>query len=106
MTHLFNGMNGIHHRAPGPVCAAYDTPGVFVELICDGIHIHPSVIRMVFDLFPGHVILISATLNPARQLHLDQQIGSIEDGKKADFLICSESLQLLQVYIGGSPVPA
>ena len=62
MTHLFNGMNSIHHRKPGPVAAAFDTPGVFVELICDGIHIHPSVIRMVFQLFRGRVILISDAL--------------------------------------------
>ena len=62
MTHLFNGMPGIHHRNPGPVSAAYDTPKVYVELICDGIHIAPPVIRMVFQLFRGRVILISDAL--------------------------------------------
>ncbi|MBQ9031370.1 MAG: N-acetylglucosamine-6-phosphate deacetylase [Parasporobacterium sp.] len=165
MTHLFNGMNGIHHRAPGPVAAAFDTSGVFVELICDGVHVDPAVIRIVFALFPGRVILISdalaccgmpdgtfllgdqmvtlkdrratlpdgtlagsahnlfqmlqcavsfgipmeeailsATINPARQLGLDSEIGSIEEGKKADFLICTESLQLKSVYLAGNRI--
>jgi len=165
MTHLFNGMNSIHHRNPGPVCAAYDTPQVFVELICDGVHIAPPVIRMVFELFRGRVVLISdalaccgmpdgdyslgdqkislknkhaalpdgtlagsasnlfdmlknvvsfgispeeaiisATLNPAHQTGVEDEIGSIDEGKKADFLICSESLQLRSVYINGLQV--
>ncbi len=45
VTHMFNGMNGIHHRKPGIIGAAFDA-GATVELICDGFHIHPSVVRM------------------------------------------------------------
>ena len=41
VTHLFNAMPPFSHRAPGVVGAALDTPGCMVELICDGIHIHP-----------------------------------------------------------------
>ena len=46
-THLFNAMTGLHHREPGFVGAALDSEQTTVELICDGIHINPAVIRMV-----------------------------------------------------------
>lgn len=62
-THLFNAMPPFTHRAPGVVGAAFDHPEVKVELICDGVHIHPSVIRAVFRLYgPERVILISDSL--------------------------------------------
>ena len=54
---------GLGHRAPGVVGAAFDYPEVKVELISDGVHIHPSVVRAVFQLFgAGRVILISDSL--------------------------------------------
>lgn len=62
-THLFNAMPPFTHRAPGVVGAAFDSPEVKVELICDGVHIHPSVVRAVFKLFGAdRVILISDSL--------------------------------------------
>lgn len=51
VTHLFNAMPNFSHRAPGVVGAAFDSKDVTVELICDGIHIHPSMVRSVFALF-------------------------------------------------------
>ncbi len=62
-THLYNGMPSIHHRAPGVIGAAFDSPGVRAELICDGVHIHGAVVRMTFQLFgKERVILISDSL--------------------------------------------
>ena len=62
-THLFNAMPPFTHRAPGVVGAAFDYPEVKVELISDGVHIHPSVVRAVFRLFgKDRVILISDSL--------------------------------------------
>jgi len=59
VTHLFNAMPPFSHRDPGVVGAAGDS-GADVELICDGIHIHPSVIRAVFRWFgDGKIILVS-----------------------------------------------
>lgn len=59
-THLFNAMPPIHHREPGVIGAAADNPHVMVQLICDGLHVHPSVVRMVYHLFGNdRVILIS-----------------------------------------------
>ena len=62
-THLYNGMPPIHHRAPAVIGAAFDSPGVRAELICDGIHIHPAMIRLTFRLFGAdRVVLISDSL--------------------------------------------
>ncbi len=46
-THLFNGMRPIHHREPGVVVALMERPEVVVELINDGVHLHPSIVRWV-----------------------------------------------------------
>lgn len=62
LTHLFNAMSGIHHRHPGPIGAASERENVTAELICDGIHVHPSAVRMAFRLFPGRICLISDAL--------------------------------------------
>ena len=62
-THLYNGMPPLHHRSPGVIGAAFDTPGVQAELICDGIHIHGAMVRLTFQLFGRErVILISDSL--------------------------------------------
>ena len=63
MTHLFNAMPGLHHRKPGPIAAAAERDDVTVELICDGIHVHPAMARLAFDLFGrDRVCLISDTM--------------------------------------------
>lgn len=62
-THLYNGMPPIHHRAPAVIGAAFDSPGVRAEIICDGIHIHPAMIRLTFRLFGAErMVLISDSL--------------------------------------------
>ena len=62
VTHLYNAMPPFTHRAPGVIGAAADM-GAEVELICDGIHIHPSVIRSTFKLFGAdRMILISDSM--------------------------------------------
>lgn len=59
LTHTFNGMDGIHHRAPGPVIAGLRTPNVWLEVINDGIHVHPAVVRSLFVEAPERVVLIT-----------------------------------------------
>ena len=46
-THLFNAMRPVLHREPGPVPALLEDDRVTVELICDGVHLHPATIRWV-----------------------------------------------------------
>ena len=162
LTHLFNAMPPIHHRKPGVIAAASEAENVVAELICDGLHVHPAVVRMAFKLFPGRICLISdtlrccgmgegeyelggqivtlknaqarlsdgnlagavsnlyddmvnairfgiraedailaATLIPAGEAGADDLIGSLEPGKKADFLVCYGQWNLKQVCMDG-----
>ena len=59
VTHLFNAMPLLHHREPGVIGAAAYRENVTAELICDGLHIHPAVIKMAFRMFPGRICLVS-----------------------------------------------
>ena len=66
LTHTYNVMPGIHHRAPGPIGAGFDTKHVFAELISDGKHIHPSAVRMLITLYgTDRVILVSDAMRAA-----------------------------------------
>lgn len=64
--HLYNAMPVCTHREPGVVGAAADCPHVRAELICDGIHIHPAVVRNTFRMFgKDRMILISDSMRAA-----------------------------------------
>ncbi len=66
MTHLYNAMNPINHRAPGPIIAAADDAHCEAELICDNVHIHPAIVRNTFKMFgEDRVIFISDTMEAA-----------------------------------------
>ena len=160
--HLFNAMPSLHHRKPGVIGAAAEREDVAAELICDGLHVHPSVMRAAFRLFPDRICIISdslrccgmpdgeyelggqqvtlkngqarlpdgnlagavsnlyedmvnairfgikkeeailaATMNPAKAAGVEKEIGSLETGKKADFIICDSQWNLRQVYVDG-----
>ena len=162
VTHLFNAMPPFSHRAPGVIGAASDA-GADVELICDGIHLHPSVIRAVFKWFGADkIVLISdammacglpdgkyelggqevlvtagkatlldgtiagsaanlftcmkhaveygislenaaraASFNAAKSAGIDNIVGSISVGKRADFILLDKDLSLAGVICGG-----
>lgn len=165
LTHLYNAMPGIHHRKPGVIGAGSENDKVAAELICDGLHIHPSAVRMAFKLFPGRICLISdalrctgmpdgeypfggqmltlkngearmpdgalagstatlyqcmlnaiafgiaketaicaATINPAREVGCDCDLGSIAPGKLADFIVCDENLNRKAIYMEGENI--
>ena len=60
LTHLYNAMPAIHHRNPGVIPAAAESPNVRVELICDGLHAHPAMVRFAFTVFGGErMVLVS-----------------------------------------------
>lgn len=71
VTHTFNGMGGLHHREPGIIGAAFDNKA-YAQVICDGIHVHQSAIRVLYSLFGSdRMVLISDSMAAA----------GLEDGK-------------------------
>lgn len=63
LTHAFNGMPGLHHRAPGPVGAALADERVVLELIADGVHLHPDIVRIAFAAAPGRIALVTDAMS-------------------------------------------
>jgi len=60
VTHLFNAMPSFHHRAPGPLLAILQTKHITAQLITDGVHIHPAVLKFAFEtLGPNRFIPIT-----------------------------------------------
>ena len=167
LTHMFNAMPGIHHRNPGAIPAAAENPNVRAELICDGIHVHPAVVRLAFAAFgaermilisdsgrcaglpegthviqggldcwlkggvarladdtiassatnlwhclqnvlswgiPEEIAIRAASYNPACAIGADKEVGTIETGKRADFVVCNADYTEKTVYIGGVKV--
>lgn len=86
VTHLYNAMPGLTHREPGPIAAAWEN-GATVELIADGIHIHPAMVRLAFSLFgDDRVVLISDSMMAAGLPDGDYELGGqavTVDGSKA-----------------------
>ena len=85
VTHLFNAMTAFSHREPGVVGAAADKAD-FVEIISDGLHVHPSVVRAAFRLFGAErVCLISDSMRAAGMPDGDYAIGGqavrVQNGK-------------------------
>ena len=76
VTNLYNAMPPFAHRDPGVVGAAADAPDVLCELICDGIHIHPAVVRATFRLMGRErMLLISDTMRAAGMPDGDYTLG-------------------------------
>lgn len=63
LTHTFNAMPGVGHREPGPIVAAIERDHVVLEVIADGFHVHPSVLRGLFHSAPGRVALITDAMS-------------------------------------------
>lgn len=165
--HTANAMRSVHHRDPGALGAALMCDALTLQIICDGVHLHPAMIawmmrlkgadrcaiitdgvgatglppgtytydgkkyivdrgacrhesgrlmgtattqlRMVkltegFTGLPLHEVVRMASLTPAAIVGADDRLGSIEEGKEADLLICDEELNVEGVFIGGRRV--
>lgn len=166
ITHLYNAMTAMTHREAGTAGTALDNDSVTCELICDGAHICPAVLRNTFDILKedravvisdsmrgaglgcgefelggqtvyvreGYTVarlsdgtiaasitnvfdefknllkfgidfkaaLKACTINPARVIGEDNNIGSIAAGKCADFIAVNENLDIEEVYINGT----
>lgn len=91
VTHLYNAMNPLEHRAPGLIAAASEDENCVAELICDGIHVHASMIKVAFKLFPDRIALISDSMRAVglangtyelggQQVHVDGRRATLSNG--------------------------
>ena len=78
LTHAFNAMPGLHHRAPGPVGAAVADPRVVLELVLDGHHVHPTVAALLTGAAPGRVALITDAMAGAGAPDGGYRLGSLD----------------------------
>ncbi|MGN1418146.1 MAG: N-acetylglucosamine-6-phosphate deacetylase [Acutalibacteraceae bacterium] len=66
VTHFFNAMTGLNHRAPGVVGAVLENNDVTAELICDGFHLSPAIVRLAFQILgDDRCVVISDSLSSA-----------------------------------------
>ncbi len=78
-THLFNAMTGVDHRAPGAAVAALLDDEVYVELIADGIHVHPALWPLITRLKPvERLLLVSDAIPLAGTGDGSGRLGSLE----------------------------
>lgn len=85
-THLFNAMSGLHHRDPGVVGAVWDDSRVRGELICDGFHIHPAVLRTAFRVLGDRALVVSDSMRAngmpeGEPFDLGGQMVTVREGK-------------------------
>ena len=77
-THLFNAMRPVHQREPGPVIAMLEDPRVTVELIVDGVHLHPALYRDVtHNVGPDRVALITDAMAAAGMPDGAYELGTL-----------------------------
>lgn len=104
-THLFNAMTPIQNREPGVPGAVFDTDGVTAELICDGFHNHPAIIRMAFrQLGEDRVCVISDSMSAADNGDGEYELGGqkvyVKDGKAtlADGTIAASTTNIFDEF--------
>jgi N-acetylglucosamine-6-phosphate deacetylase len=103
-THFFNAMRRLHHRDPGVVGAIMIHPNVSCEIIGDGLHVHPALVKLLMRVKPIHkIILVTDALRPTEQKHgkmiANNEEVYVEDGvfkRKADGTIAGSSLTMIR----------
>ncbi len=91
VTHLFNAMSAFGHRSPGVVGAASDKDA-FVELISDGIHLHPSVVRSAFKWFgEERVCLVSDSMRACGMPNGHYMLGTQRVWVQEDTAVCEDT---------------
>jgi N-acetylglucosamine-6-phosphate deacetylase len=116
-THLFNAMPAFLHRSPGPIGAALVSTEATAELIADGIHIHPAVLRIATQAMPGRVALVTDAVRacgmPDGNYALYDQLVTLADGvaRLADGTLAGSVLTMMDavrnmVELAGVPLDA
>lgn len=98
-THLYNQMRGLHHREPGVVGHVLLNPDVMVEVITDGIHIHPDMVKLAYKLKgPKKVSVITDAMRAkgledglyelgGQPVHVKDGSARLEDGTLAGSIL-------------------
>jgi len=86
VTHLFNGMSGLHHREPGVVGSAFLYDGLFTEMIVDGIHIVPEAVKLAYQIKGKERVILITDAMRAKGMgdgiyDLGGQSVTVENGK-------------------------
>lgn len=76
-THLFNQIRGLHHRRPGPMAALLEDERVWIELISDGVHVHPAMLRLAHTSAPDRTVLVTDAMGAAAAEEGDYHLGPI-----------------------------
>ena len=167
LVHCFNGMSGLHHREPGMVGAGLTDTRAWIELIADGHHVHPAIMRLCCQCAKDRVVLITdamraagmpdgkyeicgydvemkggvvrtasgglagstlsldaavrnmvelagidagtaihmATLHPAAMIGVDDTLGSLRVGKRANLIALDAGLQVQHTWVQGLAIP-
>ena len=93
----------LSHRAPGLIAAAPKDENCRAELICDGIHVHQSMVRAAFKLFPDRIVLISDTMRAAGMADGTYELGGQQvtvNGKLATLADGTIAGSVTNVYDG------
>lgn len=77
-THVFNAMRALHHREPGPIVALLEEEGVHVELVADGVHLHPAALRLAATMKPHDFVLVTDAMAAAGAADGDYRLGPLE----------------------------
>ncbi len=77
-THLFNTMRPLHHREPGPIAALLEHPDASVELICDGVHVHPAMVGLAAAGKRHQTVLVTDAMAAACSADGDYRLGSLD----------------------------
>lgn len=104
-THLFNAMSRIHHRDPGAVGAVFIHPEMSCELIADGVHIDPNLIKLLVQLKPiDRLVLVTDSLKPTKQnapvLYANNEEVYLDKcfHRKSDDVIAGSALTMIEGY--------
>ncbi|WP_234783952.1 N-acetylglucosamine-6-phosphate deacetylase [Mycobacteroides immunogenum] len=104
-THLFNAMRPVHHREPGPIPALLESPAVTIELIADGVHIHPAIYRMVLaTVGPDRIALVTDAMCAAGMPDGAYQLGQLPvrvaggEARLPDGTIAGSTASMAELY--------
>jgi N-acetylglucosamine-6-phosphate deacetylase len=118
VTHLFNAMGTIHHRAPGLAGAALSDDRLSCDLICDGVHVHPEMVAVAARVKGDGLVLITDRVDPPETAGGTRSFGSgplrddgtawrLEDGRLAGSRVrLDAALRNLLTFAGVSPLEA